>query len=124
MSPPYTKQIDDVHEFLEQGLYWLGSVTDSLITSLGENGNKDYKELGKRYAFEETIDDRYKKLSAGKYAKMVKRLSSNFVTDTESFGNLSSKLMLMKQCLREYYTVFAFQKNSVLTKLFDQKISQ
>lgn len=125
MSPPYTKRIDDVHEFLEQGLYWLGSYTESLSTSLGINGNnKDYTELIKRFAFEATKDDRYKKLSTGKYAKMVKRLSSNFVTDTESFGNLTSKLKLMKQCLREYYTVFAFQKNSVFTKLFDQKLSQ
>lgn len=124
MSPPYTKRIDDVHEFLEQGLYWLGSYSDSFLKSLGTNGNKDYQELSKRFAFEETDDDRYEKLSTGKYAKMVKRLSYNFVTDTESFGNLSTRLKLMKQCLREYYTVFAFQKNSVLTKLFDLKISQ
>lgn len=124
MSPPYTKRIDDVHEFLEQGLFWLGANTNALETSLGIIGNREYQELRKRFAFEETIEDRYQKLSTGKYAKMVKRLSSHFVTDTESFVNLSSKLKLMKQCLREYYTVFAFQKNSVFTKLFDQKISE
>lgn len=125
MSPPYTKRIDDVHEFLEQGLYWLGAYyTNSFVTSLGVNGNKDFIELSKRFALEGSDDDRYQKLSTGKYSKMVKRLSSNFVTDTESFGNLSSNLKIMKQCLREYYTVFAFQKNSVLTNLFDKKISE
>lgn len=122
MSPPYTKRIDDVNEFLEQGIFWLGSTTSSLETTLGISGNRE--ELRKRFAFEESDEDRYEKLSTGKYAKMVKRLSSHFVTDTETFGNLSSKLKLMKQCLREYYTVFAFQKNSVFTKLFDQKISE
>lgn len=124
MSPPYTKPVDDVQEFLEQGLNWLGSISTSQIIGLENSYNKDYREFGKRFVSEETDDDRYQKLATGKYSKMVKRLSSNFVTDTESFGDLSSKLKLMRQCLREYYTVFAFQKNSVLTKLFDRKISQ
>lgn len=73
---------------------------------------------------EKNLQERLHYIPTGRYARYVKVLGNNYVTDTETFIPVVHHLRLMKTCLDRYYTVFPFAKNSPYTPYVDRKLGQ
>lgn len=124
-QPLYTKAVDTVKDFIEEGLFW-GEVGDreSWKKEFLATGNEYYMELPNRMIEEKDLSERLEYIPKGHYARYVKILGNNYVTDTETFAPLANQLRLMKTCVDNYYTVFPFAKNSPYTAFVNRKIAQ
>lgn len=121
-SPPTTKPIDTIQNFIDEGYIWGQQSVDQVLLEL--EYSQYYKELYgsfRNYSTAVPIDW----LVTKKYGLFVKLLSdNNYVTATEGLSKVAGSLRLMKECLFQTYVAFVVQKNSDLTAIFDQKITQ
>lgn len=71
--PLFSKAVDTVHDFIAEGLFW-GEIGDreSMKQDLVVTGNDDYIELAKRMVVEEDLEERYRNIETGNYARFVK----------------------------------------------------
>lgn len=121
-SPPTSKPIDTVNDFIDEGYFWGEDGVEKIVREFG-NSEKYKKFID--FVQETTIQEQVDFLIQKKYGRFVKVLSSkNYITDTESFSHLAKSLRLLKECLFNYYVILAFQKNSGFKTIFDQKIIQ
>lgn len=121
-SPPTSKPIDTVDDFIDAEYFWGEEGVDKIAREF-KNSEKYTKFID--FVQETTIQEQVDFLLTKKYGRFVKVLSNkNYVTDTETFSHLANSLRLLKECLFNYYVTFAFQKNSGFKTIFDQKIIQ
>lgn len=124
-SPPFTKPVNDLKEFIKQNLFWaeLGS---ELTTDFEQFiGNPDeLKEFAKRGHLENSTEERWHNIHSGNYAYFTKVLSHNFVTDFPWHKNYSVPLRIMKQCVHKYFSAIVFPKNSPYTDYFSYKLKK
>lgn len=143
-SPAFTKSIDTVEDFIEAGLiellefrkqdvipllllfsdlYFGGIyIEEELIENLNMTGIHSYKELALRQRLNADRGEQSRCLKTGKFAIFTKLLSQDYVTEVEWAKDFSRTFRPMRSCIFTYYTVFAFEKHSVYTKLFSQYI--
>lgn len=120
-SPPRSKPIDTVEDFINEEYFWGETGVDKIVREFNSEKYKQFIDLVKEPTTQEQIDF----LVTKKYGRFVKVLSNkNYITDTETFSNFAESLRLLKECLFNYYIVFAFQKKSGFKTIFDQKIIQ
>lgn len=148
-QPMYTKAVDDLNEFLEEGDYdpncfndfpinkTLGTSSSLFKSGLfwGEvgdrtgwknqylySGNPLLVKLVDKMIVEKTLEERVEYIPTGRYARYVKILGNNYVTDTETFAPVAHHLRLMKSCIDKPYTVFPFSKNSPYPRYVNRKL--
>lgn len=121
--PRFTKPIDQLSDFIEQGITWGQPFKDpTFLTFLYATENPLYIELAKRVQVEKSSEAVYKKLEEGNYGKYTKSLDNGFVFGAESIMPLSKQLRVMTQCVFKYFSVFGFEKLSPFRKIFDRQI--
>lgn len=121
--PRYTKPIETLSDFLEQGVQWGEPMKNpKVVPTLLATENPEYIELARRVRTEESFAAIYKLLGTPNYGRFIKVLSKSFVTETENYIQFSENLKTMSQCIFEYYSTFAFQKQSPFRKIIDRQI--
>lgn len=140
-SSAYTKAIDTVEDFIKAGLiellefikdavillllfsdlYFGGTYShEEFLENLNMSGIHSYKELALRHRLNADLGEQSRRLKTGKFAIFTKMLSQDYVTEVEWAKDFSKTFRPMRSCIFTYYTVFAFEKHSVYTKLFSK----
>ncbi|GAB0090954.1 uncharacterized protein DMENIID0001_057390 [Sergentomyia squamirostris] len=124
-TPRFTKPIDTIADFLDQGLSWSDRNKDDLLYSeLKVSESQMIRNLAERYDINKNDPGHLDKIASGKYAKFVKILSNNYVTDTETYASHAHHLRLMKECFYKYYVVILFKKKSPYTVYFTYHLTK
>lgn len=82
--------------------------------------NPELKSLTSHFSDDPTLIQ--KAIDDGRYATAVKVLANAFITETENFPeNLKQNLIVLKECIGNYYTVYVFTKNSPYYQMFNER---
>lgn len=121
-QPISTKPVDNLNQFLENGMYWSATSAtggpNSLASTFEETGVQKLVQLSKR-TFNKTSPDG---INNEKNALFVKIITNRFITDINSTTDPTYSLRIMKNCFLNYYSAVAFKKFSCYTKYFDDKL--
>lgn len=122
-SPSYSKPINTVEDFLDTELMFgtlIPPATNDFVNNLRMSGIRTYNQLSERVHLFAGAVDRIDKLKTGRFALPSTVMSSTFIKqDFPTKDDLKTMFRVMKNCVTNYFTVFAFQKNSPYTSLFN-----
>lgn len=123
-SPPLTKTIESIEDFVEQGLSWgeRGSTRSTKIDQLSR-GLPIYAKAAEQVVLESSEEERMRNIHSGKFVYFVKISSNKFITDLPSNTTLELPLRVMKTCMINYYSTLGFPKQSPYREYFSRKLS-
>ncbi|EFA11806.1 hypothetical protein TcasGA2_TC008585 [Tribolium castaneum] len=108
-NPRLTNTIKTIKDMVQYNVNWLEE--PYLKKSFQKSHSQKLRKLGELGVPQKGSD----------VARIVKQLSNLYVTDTEDLDNYEKKhLMVLKECLGEFYIVFPIQKRSPFKVLFDK----
>lgn len=117
--PISTKPVDNLQQFLDNGLYWsVLTGPNSLAPTLNASGVTNLVQLSQRAMDITRMDG----TDSEKNALFVKIIANHFITDISNMTDPRHSFRIMKSCFLNYYSVVAFRKYSCYTRYFDEKI--
>lgn len=87
------------------------------------SGNPLLVQLANRMREERDLGERLEHIPSGRYARYVKVLGNDYVTDTETFAEAAQYLRLMRSCVDRYYSVFPFIRNSPFPQWANRRLA-
>lgn len=122
--PQFSKPINTIHDFVQQGIYWVVNGNSTLVRSLRSIDSYDYKMMADRAVNETKDTETIQHLRTNRFGVLTKVLSNNYLTDIDDIAEETTRLRLMKSCLFKQYSTLAFEKYSPYTKFFNFNIKR
>lgn len=120
-KPKLTEIINTMENMLQYDIHWMAPDKDT-AKFYNQSNNKHLKQLVNYFLFENNTLKRNTNFRTRKYGVKVQLTQNTFldIENLDDYGQIN--LQLISECAGTYFVVFIFQKNSVFTRYFSERV--